>query len=424
MSSNQTDESESKVVSTVQIVDQLSEISPIKWTGSIKRKYLKPHYWLSFLVFINGLLFLHPLVAPVLEGNSIEWQFVGSWRHILDDIGLSELPRVVIAVSMMLMSIGMLYRARIAWAMATILTLPTIAITLMSWVGGISPLFFFTLTLVLLLIKYWSIFNRSSLAASSLFALSSFLLLIWYAFLGSLYLGKEFNPPIHDIVAAAYFSVVAMSTLGFGDIVPVTDAARLFTVSIVILGITLFATSLGAVIGPIVGGTLKGVFHGKAVRTMRKNHIILCGIGPFAHNVYKILTERGRSVTVIVSPGATHQYPENADIIEGDATARTVLEEAGIVEAKFVLAIRLDDPENAFIVLAVKEISDSQARTVAVVNNTENIEKIRSVKPDLVLSPQLLGAELLARALNGESMEGSVVSELFFSKQPQATSQS
>jgi voltage-gated potassium channel len=127
---------------------------------------------------------------------------------------------------------------------------------------------------------------------------------------------------------------------------------------------------------------------------------------------------------VIVSPDAAHQYPENADIVEGDATNREILEEAGIVQAKFVLAIRLDDPENAFIVLAVKEISDSQARTVAVVNNTENIEKIRSVKPDLVLSPQLLGAELLARALNGESMEGNVVSELFFSKNPQATSKS
>lgn len=423
MSSNQTDDADSKVVSTVQNVDPPPKIRFFKWVGSITRKYIERHYWLSFLVFINGLLFLYPFLAPVIDDNMIEWRFVGSWRHILNDIGLAELPRVVIAVSMILMSIGMLYRARVAWTLATILTLPTMATTLFSS-GGPSPFFFFTLILGLLLIKHWSIFNRSSLAASSLFAISSFLLLIWYAFLGSLYLGKEFNPPIHDVVAAAYFSVVAMSTLGFGDIVPVTDAARLFTMSIVILGITVFATSLGAVIGPIVGGTLKGVFHGKAMRAMRKNHIILCGIGPFAHNVYKILTDRGRSVTVIVSVGATHQYPENADIIVGDATTRTTLEEAGIVEAKFVLAIRLDDAENAFIVLAVKEINESQARTVAVVNNTENIEKVRSVKPDLVLSPQLLGAELLARALNGESMEGNVVSELFFSKQHQATSKS
>lgn len=423
MSSNQTDEAESKVVSTDQAADPPLETSHFKWLRSMARKYIERHYWLSFLVFINGLMFLYPFLAPVIGDNMIEWRFVGSWRHILDDIGLSELPRVVIAVSMILMSVGMLYRARVAWALATVLTLPTMATTLVS-TNGTSPFFFFTLILGLLLLKNWSIFHRSSLAASSLFALSSFLLLLWYAFLGSLYLGKEFNPPIHDIVAAAYFSLVAMSTLGFGDIVPVTDEARLFTMSIVILGITVFATSLGAVIGPIVGGTLKGVFHGKAIRAMRKNHIILCGAGPFAHNVYNILTDRGRSVTVILPPGITHQYPENADIIIGDATTRITLEEAGIVEAKVVLAIRLDDPENAFIVLAVKEISESQARTVAVVNNTENIEKIRSVKPDLVLSPQLLGAELLARAISGESMDGKVVSELFFSVHPQATGKS
>ena len=206
-----------------------------------------------------------------------------------------------------------------------------------------------------------------------------------------------------------------MSTVGFGDIVPITDTARLFTVSIVVFGITVFATSLGAVIGPIVGGKLQNVFHHKAMRSMRKNHIILCGASQFAVSVYKSLLQKGRSVTVIIPENTPHHYPDSADIILGDASSRAILEQAGVVDARYVLAMRADDPDNAFIVLAVKEIQGCQARTVAMVNNSENIEKVRGVKPDLVLSPQLLGAELLSRALTGQSMEGNVVSELFFS---------
>lgn len=397
------------------VADSGSHMRPFHWVEPLEKKYIQPHIWLSVLVLIEGLLNLHPFIRRVVSGEHVKWLLIESWQEIMESVGLLELPRVVISLSIILMAVGMLFRARIAWALAIALTIPMM-ITSLIIAGHPDFFFFFTLTVFILLIKNWSAFDRSSLAASSLFALSSFMLLIWYALLGSLYLGKEFSPPIHDLVAATYFSVVAMSTVGFGDIVPVTNASRLFTVSIVVLGITVFATSLGAVIGPIVSGKLQNAFRHKAVNSMRKNHIILCGATSFSRSVYDSLTDKGRSVTVIVPLGAKHNYPDLADIVEGDASSRATLQEAGVIDAKYVIATTPDDPDNAFIILAVKEIKASLARTVAMVNANENLEKVRGVKPDLILSPQLLGAELLARALTGESMEGSVVSDLFFSK--------
>ena len=76
------------------------------------------------------------------------------------------------------------------------------------------------------------------------------------AVFGTLYLG-EFNPPVHDAGTALYFSIVSMSTVGYGDITPHSGAARLFTASIIILGITVFATSVSAIAGPVIGGNLK-----------------------------------------------------------------------------------------------------------------------------------------------------------------------
>jgi voltage-gated potassium channel len=47
-------------------------------------------------------------------------------------------------------------------------------------------------------------------------------------------LGDEFTPPVHDLATAVYFSIVSMSTVGYGDIVPHAPTARLFTASVIV----------------------------------------------------------------------------------------------------------------------------------------------------------------------------------------------
>ena len=149
---------------------------------------------------------------------------------------------------------------------------------------------------------------------------------------------------------------------------------------------------------------------------MRNDHIILCGATPLALNLYEVLKGRGKSLTVIVKPSVTHPYPETADMVVGDASRTETLIEAGVMSANHVLALRDDDADNAFIVLAVKSFPDCKARTVALVNASQNLEKIRRVNPDLAFSPQLLGAELLSRAMLGETFDNQLVIDLLFGR--------
>lgn len=371
---------------------------------------------MALAVGVSGFTLVFPLVSKVLAGDHLVWFAQDSWREVIKAIGLVELPRVFIGLSLLLMVAGLIVRARLAWAFSLLLLLPTIAIIGYTQHGSITPKLIFDVLVFAALVRYWAVFNRSSLAAGSLFAVASLVSLIWYAILGTLYLGEEFNPHIRDLPTAAYFSVVSMSTVGFGDIVPVSDAARMFVVSIIVLGITVFATSLGAIAGPFVSGTLRQILKHKARTSMRKDHLILCGATPLATMLYKSLVQRGESVTVVLKAGTTHDYPPTADLLWGDASSGDVLIEAGVNDASYVLALREDDPDNAFIVLAVKSFPDSKAKTVAVVNASQNLEKIRRVNPDWVFSPQILGAELLARSLTGETFDSSLISELFFAK--------
>lgn len=373
-----------------------------------------PNWCLAVLVALDGYAFMHPVLREVRAREYSFWLALDNWRDLMQVVGLLEIPRLVLGVGLQVIALGLILKARIAWAFSLVLLIGVGTFAILGESGRIG-LGVYTLVLVIALIAYWRRFDRASVTAGSLFALVSMLSLLIYAVFGTLYLGEEFKPPIEDAATALYFSIVSMSTVGYGDITPHSNAARLFTASIIILGITVFATSISAIAGPVIGGNLKRLVKGRFSIAMRKNHIIIAGATPLAMSVYDGLRRRGDEVTVIVPPGLPQEYPAATDLIEGDPSSVEVLRSAGVARARYVLALREDDAENAFIVLAAKEASGEQgAKTVALVNTSKHLEKIRRVQPDLVFSVQLLGAELLARTITGEPLDSQSITDLFF----------
>lgn len=378
--------------------------------------FFPPNWCLAILVALDGYAFMHPVLREVRAREYSFWLALDNWHEIMRVVGLLEIPRLVLGVGLQVIALGLILKARIAWAFSLVLLIGIGTFAILGD-GGRAGLGIYTLVLVIALVAYWRRFDRASVTAGSLFALVSVLSLMIYAVFGTLYLGNEFNPPILDAGTALYFSIVSMSTVGYGDITPHSGTARLFTASIIILGITVFATSVSAIAGPVIGGNLKRLVKGRFSSAMRKNHIIIAGATPLALSVYQGLRSRNEEVTVIVPAGMAHDYPAATDLIEGDPSSVDVLHMAGVAKARYVLALRDDDAENAFIVLAAKEATGADgAKTVALVNTSKHLEKIRRVQPDLVFSVQLLGAEMLTRAINGEPMDSQAITDLFFAK--------
>lgn len=262
-------------------------------------------------------------------------------------------------------------------------------------------------TLFVILCAAGRSFQRSSLAAGSLFAIAATILLLTYGVLGSLILGQGFAPPIVSLQQAAYFTVVTMSTVGYGDILPKSDEARLFVMSLIVVGITVFVTSLSAVVGPLVQGRLSRIIEPQRKRMKRVNHYIIAGAGPLAHNTARELLARDESVIVITD---TDEDFGEAEIIHGDATELDVLRKAGAETAKAVLALSPDDAENAFVILALRELN-SEAKKVAAVSSRKNLERVRRVQPDMILAPNVFGGEVLAMALTEEKIDGNTLVE-------------
>ncbi len=75
---------------------------------------------------------------------------------------------------------------------------------------------------------------------------------LFYGITGAYFLGEHFKPPISTYVQALYYTVITATTVGYGDFVPITDQARLFAVSLILLGVGTFLSAVVLVIQPLI----------------------------------------------------------------------------------------------------------------------------------------------------------------------------
>jgi voltage-gated potassium channel len=103
--------------------------------------------------------------------------------------------------------------------------------------------------------------------------------------------------------------------------------------------------------------------------------------------------------------------------VVGDATDLEVLRLAGAEQAEAILALSDDDAENAFVILAVRELTTT-ARKIASVSARKNLERVRRVQPDMIMAPNVFGGEVLAMALTEEKIDGESLLERFLDQAP------
>jgi voltage-gated potassium channel len=319
---------------------------------------------------------------------------------------LLGVPATTAGIFLLVMAIGLCLRSKLAWVAVALILATDLTLAFTDYASVSAVMLAYNALLLIVLLTAFGSFYRSSLTTSTLFAITGILAVLVYSVFGSYRLGADFTPPITNFTTAFYYSIVTMSTVGYGDITPKTADARLFAVSVIVLGISVFAASLSAVLVPVINRRITRLLKPGKKSMERTQHYVIVGNTALARNTYKQLVDRGQRITFIrILPDTDIN---GLDVVVGDPSDIDVLRQAGAHLAKAVLALSDDDSRNAFVVLAMRELAES-VKTVVAVNDARNLASVKRVHPDMIISPQILGGELLAVALSGEKLNGDTL---------------
>ena len=207
-----------------------------------------------------------------------------------------------------------------------------------------------------------------------------------------------------------YMTVITVTTVGYGEILPDMDRveyARAFTVILLVFGtgsIVYFASTVTAF---IIEGDLRNVlFASRLKKRMKrmKNHVVVCGAGSTGRNVIEELLTTG--VPVIAVDLREAELRELADkfpkaefsYIVGDATDDDVMAQAGLERARGLVAALSSDKDNLYLTVSGRQANPG-TRIVARCAELSHVEKIRKSGADAVVSPNFIGGMRLVSEL-------------------------
>lgn len=212
--------------------------------------------------------------------------------------------------------------------------------------------------------------------------------------------------PDAGVIRAFYMTAITLTTVGYGEVVSVdTDAARLFTSVLILVGMggTLYFVS--TVTAFIIEGQLGHVFQRKKMERELaglEGHMIVCGSGATAiYAVTELATVQRPVVLVAASDSEAQEFNEDGPdvpVIVGDPTDDDVLWAAGIGRAEGLIACAESDNQNVVITLTARQLNPG-IRIVARLQDVDQEAKIRKVGADAVVSPQHIGGLRLASEL-------------------------
>ncbi|MGH8160671.1 MAG: NAD-binding protein, partial [Gammaproteobacteria bacterium] len=312
--------------------------------------------------------------------------------------------QIILGAGLLLSGVALFWKLRVAWVFALMLLAITIAVNVgKGHFGGSMIIPSIAFILLAILARY---FDRHTVIGGALMSGAGIIAVLAYGTFGIYLLGNQFDPHIDNPLTALYFTIETLSTTGYGDYHPVTLFAQGYMITLWVVGLSVFATALFSILGPALSGHLSRLFNPSGVRTVPKNHVIVVGTGAIAHNAVRELARRQVPLMQVIAPGAE---PPVADqpFVTGGTSDTQVLEEAGIAHARTLVAAAAADGENAFIVLAAKDMNP-KLKVLAVASDRQAARRLRLAHADMVFAPAEVGGRLLADMIEGEELPAAL----------------
>ena len=206
-----------------------------------------------------------------------------------------------------------------------------------------------------------------------------------------------------SLMDALYQTGITFTTVGFGEIAPISQMGRLFTLFLIIGGFAIFSYAVGILVEVINKGRLLALLKENRMLykiARLKNHMVIC-----YHNDYTInLTKELRNTQipfVVIDPrddieeiAKKYKYPY---FIKGDPHTLLAMKKSHLSSAKGVITLSNSVPDNIAVISSVrlyeKDLGRHPYYILSIAQTDEEIEKLQRLGANEVLSPTKLVAK-------------------------------
>jgi len=200
-----------------------------------------------------------------------------------------------------------------------------------------------------------------------------------------------------------YMTMITVSTVGFGEVHPLSREGHIFTILLIFFGVTAAALSLTALFEYFVLRGLTNLFgRSKMDKQIEKlsRHIIICGYGRTGEYIVRDLLKMRKPFVVIENDPERIALLEREEVLHlpGDPSDETRLEAAGVGRADALVAALAKDADNLFLTINARSLNRN-LHIIARVQDTANSRKFIKAGANQVVSPFSTGASRIVQLL-------------------------
>ena len=207
----------------------------------------------------------------------------------------------------------------------------------------------------------------------------------------------------YKYIDCIYMTVISLTGVGYGEIVPVTGnaSAQIFTMVLIVFGMGVILYGISTTTAFLVEGNLSGILRKNRMEKQiekLKTHYIVCGGGETGKPLLiELAKNREQFVLIEDDPEIIKQCSAEVDLfyIEGDATDDKNLIAAGIERASGIIISLPSDKDNLYVTMTARMLNKN-IRIVSRMTDQKHEAKLKKAGADSVVSPNTIGALRMA----------------------------
>jgi len=200
---------------------------------------------------------------------------------------------------------------------------------------------------------------------------------------------------------AFYMTISTVATVGFGEVHPLDQAGKIFTIFLIIISFGTFAYAISSITRFVMDGEFNQFFKNRKLNAAIQkldNHVIICGYGRNGRQSAQVLKKHNQRFVVIeksteLTGSMQHDYSEL--VINADATLDETLLKAGILRAKAIITTLPVDADNLFIVLTARNLNP-KLTIISRASEDNSDTKLKIAGANNVIMPDKVGGAHMA----------------------------